>query len=271
MTYDNYIKCAAGSSLPTGEIEIFYNFSSGSDDDNIGDFIFNLKYPTGDHWSWGTTQHGAAGEFVHADLFPGFVIGETDNPISNQGKFDGADLIQVGENVNYSGWSAILDITPNLCDYTTENNLSRILFSTMDHHASTSGFFIGISQSNKPYIQYNEGANSLAKSVNKEIDKNSIIAVTQAEDSISLAVYNLETEEVIAESLDTNAHPRSSKMYLGNFKSDNYPDLAVGYTGYEGNMNYFSLFNSPFSNDDLVPSCRCMFSTGIYVTTEVTE
>ena len=66
MTYDNYIKCAAGSSLPTGEIEIFYNFSSGSDDDNIGDFIFNLKYPTGDHWSWGTTQHGAAGEVVHA-------------------------------------------------------------------------------------------------------------------------------------------------------------------------------------------------------------
>ena len=153
MKFDDYIKCLQASSFKTGDLQAFYNKNSGISN-STGDYFYNLKYPPSSHLIISDEYYTQGETAVDTRIFPGRVIGTSNNPVTNNGQngegyFNGGDLVQVGYEVKFPNWSAILDISPDLCDYTSGDYLSRIIFSTMESPTSTSGFYVGINQGNK--------------------------------------------------------------------------------------------------------------------------
>ena len=280
MLYNNYIKCIQGKSIDSGHLQVFYSTQT----DNPlqfprtlirepEDLFFNLVHPSGDQLKT-ITYGGQEKVAVNSALLPGISIGRTDHPIEGQtiyqgdeGYYGGEDLVQVGFEIDYSNWSAILDISPELCDYNVENNLSRIIFSTMDSYDSLSGFHIGINQGNKLYIRYKEAESSQSTTLNSEIGKNSIININKGGNTVSVGLYNLETEELSQATLSYQDHPPSNKMYLGNF----FSNTNIDYTGYQGFINDFTLFNTNLSSSEVISSCGCMFSSGANITNLTSE
>jgi len=268
MSYNSYIKCIEAKLPSTGELQIFYDFSSGEKNvlNTSADLLYNLRYPTGEsvkQVTIGGTQTGV----IESSLYPGFSIGQTDMPVTHNGYFSGVDLVKVGLTVDYDGWSAALDMTPDLCDYTDQNNLSRVLFSTMDSHDSTSGFYLGINQAGRLYLQCNNGGTHPAITLNSEINKNSVVGVSQFGDTLTAGVINLETRVVDQESLVVDGYAASNKMYLGGFLSN----TNIDYTGYEGTINNFALFNENYEEGELYSMGECMFVTGVEVTSTTSE
>ena len=269
MNYYSYIDCLEANLPSTGEFQVFYDFSSGIKNfpTTTADFLYNLKYDTGDHTKE-VDIGGTLKQVVESKLLPGFSIGQTEMPITHLGYFSGVDLVRVGLGVDfYSGWSATLDITPDLCNYTAQGNLSRVLFSTMDSYNSSSGLHVGINQANKLYIQYNDGNTRPAKTLNAEINKNSVVNISQVETSLTIGVYDLEKENLEQETIGTQGYTPSDQMYLGGFLSN----TNVDYTGYEGFINNFALFDTEYSQPETVSVCQCMFSTGVEVTPIISQ
>jgi hypothetical protein len=303
MKYDHYIDCLTANSLETGELKVFYDFDSGTQDNPVGDYVFNLNYPTGDHFILGVenfagtcsdnqyttkVQCDAAQEtwtyapVVNSTLLPGFSIGKTDKPVTNYGLFDKDDLVRVGLNIPFSGWTAVMDINPSLCDYRDENMLSRVLFSTMNHYESASGFFVGINQSNRLYIQYNNDSAPVSQTLNREINAHSVVSVLKDSNQISVGFYDMELESSEFASLSSQDILNSDIMYLGNFLEEaEYPEghAYVGhskpeqiyYTGYQGYIRNFALYDSAIAGDTVNSQCRCMFANGTNVTTITSE
>jgi hypothetical protein len=280
MLYNNYIKCIQGKSMDSGRLQVFYsteyhNIQQGPRTHirEPEDLFFNLVHPSGDQLK--TITYGGQEKFaVNSALLPGMSIGGTDHPVDgktsshgDEGYYEGQDLLQVGLEVGYDNWSAILDISPELCDYNVENNLSRIIFSTMDSYDSLSGFYVGINQGNKLYIKYKKTDSSPATTLNSEVGKNSIININKGERSVSVGLYNLDTEQLSQATLNYEDHASSNRMYLGNFLSNTNTD----YTGYQGYINDFALFDTNLSASETISSCGCMFSNGVNVTSSTSE
>ena len=259
MNSDDYLDGLKIKLPTTGNFQAFYNLSSGEKNllGTNADFIYNLKFPTGEHTKQVTINGNLTG-VIESRLLPGFSIGETDMPVTHEGYFSGVDLVQVGLGFDHTGWSAVLDITPNLCDYSSENNLSRVLLSTMDSYNSVSGFHVGINQANRLYLQCNEADKISYATLNKEVNKNSIINISQNENDLSIGVYDIEEEKLDNKIISFSGFARSDKMYLGNFLNNTNPD----YTGYEGYINNFALLDAAYSINNSNHLCRCMFSTG---------
>ena len=283
MLYNNYIKCIQGRSVNSGYLQVYYSTERSNPLQfprtlitEPEDLFFNLVHPSGDQLKT-ITYGGQEKTAVNSALFPGISIGGGlgDYPVhgpstttnDDEGYYEGEDLVQVGFEVDYNNWSAILDISPNLCDYDTENNLSRVIFSTMDSYDSLSGFYVGINQGNKLYIKYKEDDSSPSVTLNSEVGKNSIININKDENTVSVSLYNLETENSSRVTLDYRGHAASNKMYLGNF----FSNTNVDYTGYQGYINDFALFNTSLSPLEVVSSCQCMFSSGVNVTDSISE
>ena len=268
MKYNDYMNCLAAKLPSTGQLEVFYDFISGETNwPDKPDLLFNLKYSTGDLAESISIQGVGQTWAMDLQYLPGLSIGRTDMPITHEGYFSGVDLIKVGGGVSYSGWSAILDISPDLCDYADEDNLSRVLLSSMGSYDANSGFFVGINQSNKLYIQYNHNSTTPAKTVNKEVNKDSIVGIAQSPNDLTVGVYDLETKALVQESLPIADLSPSDQIYLGGFLSNSNTD----YTGYEGYINNFALFSTSPPREDLTSSCQCMFTTGVYETSTTSQ
>jgi hypothetical protein len=56
-------------------------------------------------------------------------------------------------------------------------------------------------------------------------------------------------------------------MYLGGFLSN----TNVDYTGYEGVIKHFALFDVDYSREESVSTCQCMFSSGVDVTDLISQ
>jgi hypothetical protein len=283
MTYNRYIDCVEANLIPTGGLQVYYDFASGitgvvNEPNHVGgkyyrsDFLYNLRYNTGDHIKEATVPgFGSSTKVIRGDYFAGFSMGETDLPITHQGYFSGVDFVRVGFEVDYSGWTAALDVSPDLCDYTSQNNLSRILLSTMESYDSASGFYVGINQANKLYIRYNYGDSYDSKTLNKEIGKNSIVSVSQSNSDIAIGVYDIEKKELEQQDITADNYIPTKQIYLGGFPVSafqlGYSDTrSPEYTGYEGFINSFALYDESFGNTESTTMCECMFSSGIEVT-----
>jgi hypothetical protein len=303
MKYGNYIDCLTASSLETGELKVFYDFDSGTQDNPVGDYIFNLNYPTGDHFVVGVEDFAGTcsdpqydtktecdasanawtyAQVVNADLLPGFSIGKTDKPVTDFGLFTKEDWVRVGISVPFAGWTAIIDINPSLCNYSDEDNLSRVLLSSMNAYDSTSGFFVGINQSNRLYIQYNDNGIPVGQTLNREIGTHSIVSVLKDLNQVSIGLYDMETEASDFVSLISQHIFDSDKIYLGSFPEKAvYPDGSpyhgndvegnIYYTGYQGYIRNFALYNTAIGGTTADDQCKCMFASGTNVTNVSSE
>lgn len=277
MEYQYYKDCSDAQSLNNGDIKGFYDFSSGE-----GEFIYNQLHLHPNH-------KNASGIVI--DILPGLLLGDSNLVPSFGGYLSGTDVIKIGNHVPFAKeWSAVLDISPELCSYANEDNLSRILFSSMRSLSSESGFHVGINQSNRLYVQYNTGTlnvahpfvnhanNSVAytRTLAPEINKNCIVTISQSEKDISIGAFDLNTEELTTQSIPVREEfQNSNTFYFGHF-----PVLDAGfwgiaarqeYTGYQGYINSIALYSGMTDRTEADLRCNCMFSTGIEVTSSVTE
>ena len=111
--FSHYLNCLEINSEKTGNLKSFLSFDSGS-----ADYIYNQVYSTGDHF---------AGSNINAEKLMGLSVGETNAPITGKGYFGGEDLVRIGYRIPFSGWSMVMDINPDFCNYISQNNLSRVL------------------------------------------------------------------------------------------------------------------------------------------------
>lgn len=265
MKYFNYKTCASVLSQAGENIFAFYDFSSGN-----GDVIYNQIYSP--------AQHSNASGII-ADVLPGLILGKSNLISSNGGYFSGSDLVRVGVDLPFEGdWSAILDVSPDLCSYSVENNMSRVLFSSMDNIFSTSGFHVGINQSNRLYLQYNSGEKNTALNSEEnnptvnvtllpEINKNCIITISQNKEYLSVGSYNLNTLTLNSQFLSTRENfKNSNSFYLGGFphSGSGYWGVKANneYTGYQGYVNNVALYSGQLDKSQTSIRCNCFFSTG---------
>ena len=241
--------CLEASQGGTGNLVAFYDFESG-----VNDCIYNRLYTSGEQ---------LVGSIVHTDMLPGLSVGKTDWPVSGSGYFAGEDKVRVGLRFPPETWSIIMDINPNLCSYRDQRNVSKILISTMDSPTSVSGFHVGINQSNRLYIQYNNDQQIHTETLPQEINTHAVIGIAQGNTSASVYCYDLNTESTHSISTANNEVSGSNYLYFGDFASNSDPL----YSGYEGYIKHISLFSGNFGRSDIDKYCSCMFSEGITVST----
>ena len=237
------------SQVETGDLIAFYDFESGD-----GDYIYNQLYTPADHF---------VGSAINTDKLPALSVGETDWPITGSGYFSETDLVKVGLKLSQENWSMAMDINPDLCTYRDQQNVSRVLASTMDSPNSTSGFHVGINQSNRLYIQYNKDQNVHVATLPQEINNHSVVGIEQADTSVSVSYYDLNIKSIYSITTSSDEVSGSDYLYLGNFASNSDPL----YTGYKGYIKHASLFSGNFGKEDINSYCSCMFSEGTTTTT----
>ena len=247
--FPDYINCLNISSENTGNLQVFYDLESGKDD-----YIYNLVHPKDDHF---------VGNAIHTDKLPGLSLGKTDLPVTKSGLFEEEEILRVGRTVPFDNWSATIDINPYLCSYRSKDNLSRVLISTMESSDTTSGFHVGINQSNRLYIQYNDNQNTYVKTLPSEINNNSVVGISKGETDIFVHYFDPNVDSGYFASVPTENVKHSNHLFIGNFNSNSNKE----YTGYLGYIHNFALFSGEFAGDSISKHSRCMFGKGTYTET----
>jgi hypothetical protein len=251
--FPDYLSCLNLSLEKTGSLKAFYDFESGA-----GDYIYNQLYTPDDHF---------VGNAINTDKLPGLSVGKTNWPVTGSGVFAGEDRVRIGRNIPYESWSATIDINPSLCSYRDESNVSRVLISTMESINSTSGFHVGINQSNRLYVQHNKDQQTYIKTLLHEINSNAVVEVAESENGIFLYHYDLDIGASHSVNVSADDAIHSDILFVGDFNSN----TDIQYTGYQGYIHNLALFSGEFAGDNVNNHCKCMFGKGVNTVTTAVE
>lgn len=188
-------------------------------------------------------------------IYSGILQDSTNFWIKPGSGFSSGSYIQVQNTSGlYSnGWTQIFV-------YEKININNSILFSSLN---GTSGYNIGLTDSNKPYLESVNNGRVVGASYNNYSSKN-VISISYLPNFLNIGYYNFNSQLLESESFD---------YYFNILRSDNWK-LLPNYTGFIDYWMYFNAYYSPqiltqlFSGFGFIPtgtglSIQNIFGTGI--------
>lgn len=234
--------------IPTGNLEVFYSFSSGS-----GNVVFNDVYGVNDHFFNGTC--------LREDRRPGLSVGRQENPTSNvisgSGIFSYNDLVRIGNLVDFTEWTTFINYKAlNYCD--VNDNLATILLSSAPDENIGSGFIFGINQANRAYFEYNDGNSKKLYTLNKELGPQNVLSLSKLESTVEITYHDYQHQDNIRLAFDVSGYNHSDNWYIGGMF-----DTNGLYTGLSGYVDDFLLFDRGFDSTTKNSLVDAFFVTGI--------
>ena len=170
------------------------------------------------------------------------------NLISGSGFFDGETILEVGTEFNYQDYTIFIEYESE--DFKTNNDVSRILFSTMSGIGDASGVNMGLNGANKPYIEYVDSQGFIRTITSySELGKRNILSFCRdsTANTFDIGFYdvfygqntNVETFSTPNAFSGTVDKTFSNNLFIGDF----YETGQSGYTGFSGFVNDIIIFN----------------------------
>jgi len=145
------------------------------------------------------------------------------------GYFTGAPIsIQNASGLFSNAWTMVFA-------YEKTTNFGGVLFSCL---SGTSGFQIGITDTNKPYFQTNNGTYPLTVSSLNNYGSKNLIAFSYVYNSLNIENYNFTSQQIEQENFNYNFNLTQSNTWT----------LGPSWTGY---MDYFIYFSQYYSSNTL--------------------
>lgn len=205
---------------------------------------------------------------IYSDSYPGFSVGCHANVItgmaSGTGHFSQGlnNYLRIGDRINFNDWTAFINFSHS--GYT--NGKSRVLFSTMDSENQTSGFMLGINDSNRLFLEYidNTTYGSPTRRINThncELNAYNLISLSKnnANKTMTICSHNLAKHGLFASVYNLAGYQDNNLAYLGGFLNSNN---NANYTGYCGNIYDFLLLSGAATSDQSDLIAKSFFITG---------
>lgn len=249
MNAQTYINCLNSRGIftgVTGSVAGIYDFSGVSGNK----LVWNQVYVTG------LVPHFISGQ-INASVYP--LISR--NPGGNiTPVFTGQQRFSFGEKIT-GDYGVLLDLDYNGCIRTTSGK-DYVLLSTMPNlSGQSSGFYVGINEANRLYIEYSGGAETVPYELKR---KNLVHLSVSNRKYLKLGVFDVLTNRFVNTSVELqNELPTENPLYLGGFLNE----TNAGFTGYSGLIQHAVLYNEPVELDILSGCVDCLFVTGIVPST----
>lgn len=200
---------------------------------------------------------------LYADSYPGLSVGNTDYVITGMNNGTGYfnigknDFIRVGNTIDFYDWTAFLNFNPT----GIVTGVSRILLSTMDNVNQTSGFMLGINDSNRLFFEYVGDNTRNIKIHNQELGTNNIvsIALDKTHSSLTINNHNFAKQESYSFAYNIPSYTHSNILYFGGFP--NSGDNSK-YTGFIGTIGDFLLVSGAMNSNQTDLLAPVFFVTG---------
>jgi len=183
---------------------------------------------------------------VYFNNFPAVSVGNSDSIINTMsggtGTFSGSlnDFLRIGNTWNSTSWTAFIDFQPS----GKITGVAQVLLSSKTYVNNPSGLVIGITDSNRLFLEYIDSSYSApvkkCQIFNKELSTRNLISISQNSDKYSLTIsnHNLSNDELNSKTFDIGGFSNNNVLYLGGFPNTGN-DAA--YTGYKGYITEFFL------------------------------
>ena len=170
------------------------------------------------------------------------------NLISGSGFFDGETILEVGAEFDHQDYTIFIEYESE--DFKTNNDISRVLFSTMSGIGDASGVNMGLNGANKPYIEYVDSQGFIRTITSySELGKRNILSFCRdsTANTFDIGFYdvfygqntNVETFSTPNAFSGTVDKTFSNNLFIGDF----YETGQSGYTGFSGFVNDIIIFN----------------------------
>ena len=193
---------------------------------------------------------GASGQ-VLASSIPLYNLCDDKNTnlISGSGFFDGETILEVGTEFNAKNYTIFVEYESD--DFAANNDVSRVLFTTMSGKNDSSGVNMGLNGANKPYIEYVDSEGNIRTITSyPELGKRNILSFSR--DSVA-NTFDIGFHDVFYgenTSVETFSTPNafsgavdktfSDSFFIGDFYEHHG---GSGYTGFSGYINDVIIFN----------------------------
>jgi len=244
MNIGPFLTCISYYNISTGAsnaLEGVYSFNSGTTG-----IIYNQLYTTGQHFISGEISSQAV-PLINLSPFP-----FTGN------QFSGNNGYSIGYK-HTGNFGIILDIASNGCSKRSGAFLGKnqIIISTVDNISGlSSGFYLGITDSNRLFLQ----TSGKLETLNKELSVRDLIYVGLVDNRyIDFGIVNMADNSYFNASLYfSGAFLNTSNLYLGEFFNNN----NTGATGFFGNIYHAILFKDSILPYDISVCADCSFVSG---------
>lgn len=243
MKIDAFLTCLGYYGMITGggtTLEGAYSLSSGTTG-----IVYNQVYSTGAHFIGGQ---------IYSPTLP--LINVYGNKIISSGIFSGNQGLHIGYS-HIGNFSVVMDVEYSGCNR-PNNQRSMVLLSTAsDVSGLSSGFVVGITESNRLYFS----TSGYSKTLERELSTREFVYVSLTEKKyVSIGTYNFNDNYLYKQNITLTSGTLNSKdIYIGNFLRTS---LADQYTGFSGKINQMVLFNDSLTNADVGTCSNCMLTTG---------
>lgn len=245
-----YKECISGAGINPLLLDTYYSFSSGiSGSAQTPSVLLNEIYTIDQSITGGT---GISSKNV------GFLVKNeiSDSSVISGGAFSGTEVIQIGDTVNFSKFSALIDYRSDTASLT--GNKSQVIFSTNEQSTGSSGFLVGITPVNTVFFEYYSNGSPIRRTSNQVLgEKNSVMI--SVSDVVTISHYDYENEVFVNNSFSINGYSASNKMYLGG----SYDYSQRNLTGFKGTLQHFALFGNLISTQQDKGNCLdCFYYSG---------
>ena len=236
--------------LNSGDLEVFYSFENVS-----GNVVYNDVYSISDHWGDG---------YLRKDRYPGLSVGYEESPTytgseTGIGGFNKVDLVRIGHTVDFENWTAFLNYRAlEPCALQSGKNVGQVLLTSMIGGVNTSGFTLGINESNRTFFECQQNDIPLIYTLNQELGQHSIVSLSKNGDDYSLGYHNYGLSENKYFEFSPTGITTNNEWFLGGFFSG-----VTNYSGLSGHYDDVLLFSKGLSNLEKEALIPAFFTTGI--------
>lgn len=207
---------------------------------------------------------------IYADNLPALSVGDTS--FVNTGIINSSgtglflvpnnDFLRVGNTIPFNDWTVFINFAPT--GHIT--GVNSVLLSTMNSTNDQSGMIIGISDSNRLFIEYVDDTHPIggAKRTfmhNYELGANNLISISadSVHNVVNICNHNIAKQSTYAASYYVQGYSPANQMYFGGFtNSGNNPR----YTGFFGKMMDFLLLSGASNPAQMQGFAPAFFVTG---------
>jgi hypothetical protein len=173
---------------------------------------------------------------------------------SGSGSFNGSQYVKISGSVSQTDWTSII------C-YEKQNNSAQILFSSLENGAGASGFVVGITNSNKLFMEYYNSVEGIQSVISPVIlGTKNILTINKADNGINLNYFNPNSKllEVAGFIPYGNNFVDSSTWYIGG--SPSLPSFYSGVSNLSGKIDEFFLTSGILLNEYVEFLCSGFYS-----------
>jgi hypothetical protein len=243
MNLNNYKNFLLEYNVPTGGLVGFYSFSGYS-----GEIIYNDIYESS------LSEDGC----ITSLKYPLFLGCSGDGVYIDSGSLymNGQSVLRLSETFSSNDWTIFL----NFSHSKHSTGLSNVLISNLSEDGLT-GLVVGITDSNRIYIEYQNGSSSINRyfqMLDDELNNQNIISVGKNGNNLDIINHDPLANENLLISTQLRNYSNNNIWSIGNTLYD-----LDGYTGISGKFDHITVHNTYLNYSQRNGVYESLVSSGI--------